>query len=164
MTDFVPIEAIREAGRRKCANRVGFVPHGDISYMEDGDTIRITLPCLPPSKNAYSRRHWRTQHHKFFQPWYAWMAGPWMNERTGEWNTKHPHVASPCRVSVQFCYGDKRRRDAQNMFAFPPLFDALVNLGVIDDDNCEVTLLPPRTGNAHQTRIKVERIQKGATR
>jgi hypothetical protein len=155
MTDYMTAEQVRKGGRRKPV--VGFVPHGDISYYEEGDAIWITLPCLPPSKNAYSRRHWRTQHHKFFQPWYRWMAGPWMNERTGEWDAKHPHVASPCRVSVQFCYGDNRRRDAQNMFAFPPLFDALVNLGVIDDDNCAVTLLPSFVGHQHMTRIKVER-------
>ena len=146
---------------RKRDKPAAFQPHDRISYTwRDDGILVIDLPALPPSKNSWIRKHWRTQQRCYFKPWARWVAEPWWYTPCAYWRMAHPQVKGKVKVSVQFFYPDKRRRDGQNYFGWPPLFDSLVTLGVIDDDSGEVCLLPPiiQLGSPG-TRITIEPVE-----
>jgi len=89
--------------------------------------VTLVLPCLPPSKNKWLRLHWRSQQYRYFEPWRRWF----LDQTRGY---EYPRFER-YRVAVSFGIPDRRRRDIQNLLAFPPLFDSLVEAGIIPDDS-----------------------------
>ena len=105
-----------------------------ITEREFERQVTLTLPLLPPSKNAWSGRHWSVRHKQGQllkeEIWAAFIAAYRIPP------TRLFCFGNPVVVSVEFHFRDHRRRDLQN-YCHPGLFDALKNLGIIVDDSAE---------------------------
>jgi Holliday junction resolvase RusA-like endonuclease len=122
------------------------------------DYCRIVIPCLPPSKNVWFNKHWATQRTMWFNPWKRWLRDEYMHHLAFyHWQ---PKMRGECDVVVTFHLPNKRRRDLQNLFSFPPLFDVLVECGIIDDDSEAVAhprMAEPVYDKTAQTVIEITR-------
>lgn len=115
--------------------------------------IEIILPILPPSKNTWEGRHWKTRYNQgqrlYQEIWGAVRSKTPCDERM-------PRFFVPVVVSIEFHLPDRRRRDIQNLL-HPGLFDSLKSMGLIIDDSAEWMELEvsSKVNGLRQTVIKI---------
>ena len=113
------------------------IPDEPVRYEVHGDTLYIIIPALPPSKNQYIRKHWRTQQRLWFKPWEEMMRNTVGN------SIKFKGVVA---VEIELHFPNKMQRDVLNLVGFPPLMDCLKDAGIIEDDNsrmCKIAIAEP---------------------
>jgi Holliday junction resolvase RusA-like endonuclease len=125
-------------------------------YTEDGNAkVVIRIPCLPPSKNRYTRLFWAVQQRLWFKPWERYMA-KYLGGRSDL------AVKGRVQVEVKLHFPNRINRDALNYTAFPPLMDCLTRLGIIKDDNhrvCKIVVPEPVIDGKEITVITISALE-----
>ena len=103
--------------------------------------MRYEFPWPPRALSPNSRAHWRqvARMKANYKEHCGWII-------RGEYHDTVPQVRPPVTAQVTFVVPDKRRRDSDNFLAMlKPCFDALVEMGVLEDDSHDkLKILEPK--------------------
>lgn len=100
--------------------------------------MRYEFPWPPKELSPNARVHWRAlaKAKREYREACGWIAG---YEQTWPFRRRRCSLAPPVTARVTFVVTDRQRRDTPNYQSMlKPLWDALVDLGVLIDDNKDV--------------------------
>jgi hypothetical protein len=137
----------------KNAKKQFIIPGKPIQFTKvDEHTLRISFPCLPPSKNDWIRLHWASQQKRWFKRWSSWFLADY------SWFVSGWRCPERVNVRIQLYFPDRHQRDKVNFICFPPLVDSLKLAKIIPDDNssvCTVDVPEPIVNGTRRTVITI---------
>ena len=113
--------------------------------------VTYEFPWPPAALSPNARVHWRTlaaakRNYKEACGWLIRAGLVPVPLGPGKTYTRRPPLTPPVTAQVTFVVTDSRRRDADNYMAMlKPMWDALVEMGALEDDSHDkLTILDPK--------------------